>query len=715
MTSPTQAIPAAPFTPTLPKGYILGEYKIESVRGQGSFGITYRATELMTNYPVVIKENYPSDFAYRDPTTGELRPKHDKDADYQWALKSFEKEARTLRKLPIHPNIVHVTGVIRALNTAYIVMEPVSGQNLHKLYTGTSGTTGRQMEAQLLESILRKLLNALISMHSREIIHRDIKPANIMLTPAGEPVLIDFGAARPIQGTHHATQIGTRGYAPPEQMEVFEDEEDGEKHPPQPQPHWDLYALGCTCHQLITGRAPIHGSRKLTERTELAGKYPARLLSSIDKAREVDPANRWQSAQDWLDELTADERAAQEEARRRQAEAEANTRNELAQLRTALADALEHGQQTESKLKSAEKALQNAETTAANLLRQLKNAAQGNTGKRRSYGGCLIISLLLLAASGALSYHQYQYAESLSTQTENVKNELMKAEEKVRKAEEAQQLAEKKAAESEKARQLAENDKIQPLLLKLPEQEAREQLQKQNISQDQYNNKLLQAADEGKTELLELLITAGADVNTTRANGQTPLFMAAWKGHADCVRALLSVKGINVNTTTQDSKTPLHMAAWKGHADCVRALLSVKGIKINTTDQYGQTPLFMAAWKGHADCVLALLSVNDILVNTADEDNLTPLFMAAQEGHADCVRALLSVKNIDVNLTSKKSNLTPLSIAAKKGHTDCVRALLSIKGIDLEKKNNHGWTARSIAEKEGKTECVKLLKAAGAK
>ncbi|MBR5887848.1 MAG: ankyrin repeat domain-containing protein [Akkermansia sp.] len=679
MTAPTQTIPAAPFTPILPKGYILGEYKIESVRGQGNFGITYSATELMTNYPVVIKENYPSDFAYRDPITGELRPKHDKDDDYQWALKSFEKEARTLRKLPIHPNIVHVTGVIRALNTAYIVMEPVSGQNLHKLYTGTSGTTGRQMEAQLLESILRKLLSAMISMHSREIIHRDIKPANIMLTPAGEPVLIDFGAARPIQGTHHATQIGTRGYAPPEQMEVFEDEEDGEKQPPQPQPHWDLYALGCTCHQLITGRAPIHGSRQLTGRTELAGKYPARLLSSIDKAREIDPANRWQSAQDWLDELTADERAAQEEARK------------------------------------------NAETTAANLQRQLKNAAQGNTGKRRSYGGCLIISLLLLAASGALNYHQYQYAESLSTQTENVKNELMQAEEKVRKAEEAQQLAEKKAAEAEEARQLAENEKlateIQPLLLKLPEQEARERLQKQNISQDQYNNKLLQAADEGKTELLELLITAGADVNTTRANGQTPLYMAAWKGHADCVRALLSVKGINVNPAHKEyEQTPLYMAAWKGHADCVRALLSVKGIDVNLAHkEYGQTPLYTAAWKGHADCVRALLSVKGINVNAADQYGRTPLYTAAMHGHADCVRALLSVKGIDVNLAHKEHKQTPLFMAAWKGHADCVRALLSVKGIDLDKKSIDGWTARSIAEKEGKTECFNLLKAAGAK
>ncbi len=504
MTSPTQAIPAVPFTtPTLPEGYILGEYKIESVLGQGNFGITYRATELMTNYPVVIKENFPLDYAYRDLTTGELCPHHDKDADYQWALESFEKEACTLRKLPIHTNLVHVTGVIRALNTAYIVMEPVHGQNLHKLYTGTSRTTGRQMEAQLLESMLRKLLSALIPIHKQEIIHRDIKPANIMLTPEGEPVLIDFGAARSILGTHTATKIGTRGYAPPEQMEQAEDE-DGEKQAPQPQPHWDLYALGCTCHQLITGRAPIHGSRKLTERPELAGNYPARLLSSIDKAREADPANRWQSAQDWLDELTADERAAQEEARRQQAQAKARTQNELVQLRTALADALEHGQQIESKLISAEnkatqaekarqqaveeyqqaeiqisqaekarkaaerkatqaeKARQTAEATVADMQRKLDNTPQGNTDKRRSYGCSLIVSLLLLAGTSALCYHQYRRAEDSAHMVNQEKLARQEAETKVKEAEDAQnqeklarQKAETKATEAENALQQA--------------------------------------------------------------------------------------------------------------------------------------------------------------------------------------------------------------------------------------------------------------------
>ncbi len=296
MPSSTQNSSFVPFTPTLPAGYVLRDYIIEDVLGQGGFGITYRAREEMTDYTVVIKENYPSLFAYRDPMSGELRPMHKCEESYRWALESFEKEARTLRKLPKHTNLVNVTGVFRALNTAYIVMEPIDGKNLAELYP-----QGSQVEPQLLESILRKLLCALEPLHRQGIIHRDIKPGNIMLTTEGEPVLIDFGAARPTQGTHTATQIGTRGYAPPEQLEPTEYGENAEKA--SPRPHWDLYALGCTCHQLITGYVPVSGARTLSERPELHGLYSSALLASIDKAHEKDPADRWQSAEEWMNAL----------------------------------------------------------------------------------------------------------------------------------------------------------------------------------------------------------------------------------------------------------------------------------------------------------------------------------------------------------------------------------------------------------------------------
>ncbi|MBR5887835.1 MAG: hypothetical protein IKZ07_06455, partial [Akkermansia sp.] len=97
------------FTPNdtaLPVGYKLHDYIIEDVLGKGGFGITYSAREILTNYPVVIKENFPSDFAYRDPISGELRPMHKCEESYRWAQEHFERTATLLHKLPRHNNIV---------------------------------------------------------------------------------------------------------------------------------------------------------------------------------------------------------------------------------------------------------------------------------------------------------------------------------------------------------------------------------------------------------------------------------------------------------------------------------------------------------------------------------------------------------------------------------------------------------------------------------
>ncbi|MBR5888404.1 MAG: hypothetical protein IKZ07_09430, partial [Akkermansia sp.] len=102
----TQNSSFVPFTSTLPAGYVLHDYIIEDVLGHGGFGITYLAKEEMTDYPVVIKESFPIDFAYRDPISGELRPMHKCEESYRWAQEHFERTATLLHKLPRHNNIV---------------------------------------------------------------------------------------------------------------------------------------------------------------------------------------------------------------------------------------------------------------------------------------------------------------------------------------------------------------------------------------------------------------------------------------------------------------------------------------------------------------------------------------------------------------------------------------------------------------------------------
>ena len=121
-------------------------------------------------------------------------------------------------------------------------------------------------------------------------------------------------------------------------------------------------------------------------------------------------------------------------------------------------------------------------------------------------------------------------------------------------------------------------------------------------------NELHKAARTGDVAKLNRLIKAGANVNVTDEEGETPLFGAAYEGHTDAVIALLEA-GAYVNAVgvgSFSSATPLHKAANEGHTDAVIALLKA-GADVNATDEDGNTPLHWAAYFGHTDAVVALL------------------------------------------------------------------------------------------------------------
>ncbi len=285
----------------LPMGFELLNYVVERKLGQGGFGITYLAKEAVTGYRVVIKEAFPRGYVYREPGTYKVVPNPNCEKMTSWVLENFQKEACTLRSLAKHTNLVQVNSVFCAQNTGYIVLDFIEGQPLSELYPA-----GSSIGKADLVHILRRLLSALELLHARGTAHRDIKPANIMMSARGEPVLIDFGAARPVMNTGTATQIGTPGYAPPEQIS----QTNYDKHP---KPHIDLYALGATCYRLITGNEPDYVPYKLANDAKLCSKYGADLLRSIDRARELLPAERWQSAAEWMEVLTTEPGSKQEE------------------------------------------------------------------------------------------------------------------------------------------------------------------------------------------------------------------------------------------------------------------------------------------------------------------------------------------------------------------------------------------------------------------
>ena len=295
-------------SPELPTGYELMNYTISSKLGRSGFAITYLAHETASDRPVVIKECFVQECSTRHATNMTVGPYGEERRElYEWALTRFLDEAKVLIRLS-HPHIVPILTVFKALGTAYYVMPQEEGTELHK-----AAPAPATINEKWLRPVLEQLLEALHYLHGQGMLHRDIKPSNILLRADGSPLLIDFGTARVKDSTHTLTQIGAPGYSPSEQFSTR-----GKNGP------WtDLYSLGATCYHLITGELPQDAVSRLEEdelrplasRPELKGRFSHDFLAAIDKAMSVPRRDRWQSAREWMDNLSEAQRAREETER----------------------------------------------------------------------------------------------------------------------------------------------------------------------------------------------------------------------------------------------------------------------------------------------------------------------------------------------------------------------------------------------------------------
>ena len=233
----------------LPPGVLLQNeaFRIDSVLGQGGFGITYRGTDLRLGREVAIKEFFPFGNAIRIAQDNRLEPSGGLSrGEFNTAREAFFDEARTLARFS-HAHIVNVFSVFEEQNTAYMVMEFLAGESLQ----GRIDARHILGEDEALH-VIEQIGPALEVVHDAGLLHRDLKPDNILLcsdTYNGErAVLLDFGSARAFKAgdTQNSDRLLTPGYAPLEQYSssaTFD-------------VHTDLYALGATLYQCLTGRIP---------------------------------------------------------------------------------------------------------------------------------------------------------------------------------------------------------------------------------------------------------------------------------------------------------------------------------------------------------------------------------------------------------------------------------------------------------------------------
>ncbi len=278
----------------LPSGTLLyqGKYRIEKTLGEGGFGITYKATDLEKFTDVAIKELCPNKFLRHGINI--ILPPSITPKIQQEQIQKFKTEAESLKKC-VHPNIVRVINWFEANNTAYLVMEFVSGKPLSKILTE---------RGKLPENIVKKyfiqITEALKLVHANNFLHRDIKPDNIIINSQDKAILIDFGSAREFLAglTNKMTAMLTPGYSPIEQYTNL-----GKLNSST-----DLYAICASIYHTLTGKVPVAAPARLGSETLIS---PRQIEASIRPQTEqiiltgmkMEIEERFQTADELIDAL----------------------------------------------------------------------------------------------------------------------------------------------------------------------------------------------------------------------------------------------------------------------------------------------------------------------------------------------------------------------------------------------------------------------------
>jgi RND family efflux transporter MFP subunit len=276
-------------------------YRLTELLGAGGMGTVFKAEHLLMKRAVAVKVIHSALFT--DPAvTGR-----------------FAREMEAAGKLT-HPNIVHAYDAEEIGDTHFLAMEYVEGVSLSNLLN-----QGGSLPPAEACSYIRQAALGLQHAHERGMVHRDIKPQNLIVTFEGQVKILDFGLARfvletapavalvastgadaavdltqlnpPIEPlTQAGTVMGTPAYIAPEQA----------RDPHTADIRADIYSLGCTLYDLLTGRSPIPegtdrrrviGPHSGAQRSlmELPADVPRELAQLVDKMLAQDPAQRYQT------------------------------------------------------------------------------------------------------------------------------------------------------------------------------------------------------------------------------------------------------------------------------------------------------------------------------------------------------------------------------------------------------------------------------------
>ncbi|HZS54968.1 MAG TPA: protein kinase [Bryobacteraceae bacterium] len=259
-------------------GQTIGDYRIVDEIGSGGMGTVYKVQHVISERIEAMKVILPS--LIESPELAER----------------FMREIKVQARLS-HPNIASLHNALRMEQSLLMVMEYIEGTTLYSRL--------RETRFDVLQSIdiVLQVLGALGYAHAQGVVHRDIKPANIMITRDGVVKLMDFGIARATDHQDHLTRtgaaVGSLYYMSPEQVQGA------------PVDHRsDLYSLGITFYEMVTGQKPITGDTSwaiMNAHVSQTPRAPSAINSAINpslslailKAIEKKPDDRYQSASEF--------------------------------------------------------------------------------------------------------------------------------------------------------------------------------------------------------------------------------------------------------------------------------------------------------------------------------------------------------------------------------------------------------------------------------
>jgi serine/threonine-protein kinase len=263
----------------------VGEYEVLGELGQGGMGVVYRARQRGVGKVVALKM---------------LRAGPGETPE---AMRRLQSEARAVAALD-HPHIVPLYAFGEQDGTPYFSMRLMEGGSLAQRLASAPLPTHEAAR------VLAKLALAVQYAHDKGIVHRDLKPANVLFDEQGEPHLADFGLAKHLRPDPQASAtaggvVGTACYMAPEQAAAG---------PGRDRPAVDVYGLGATLYEMLTGRPPFKAStfeETLRQVREARPARPSLINPQVDRALEAvclmclskEPADRYSSAAELADDL----------------------------------------------------------------------------------------------------------------------------------------------------------------------------------------------------------------------------------------------------------------------------------------------------------------------------------------------------------------------------------------------------------------------------